>query len=112
MIGGYAVSFVSRSCETLSRRLPCPGHTERGSRRHYIFALARTVRTLHADSDGVAVGEETTAWRGPGGPSPAERGGRVCSEKSERTRHLGDGWGRASARAHWLPLGGGKKLAR
>ena len=39
-----------------------------------------------AHSDGVAVGEGARAWRGPGGPSPAERGGRVCSEKPERQR--------------------------
>ena len=47
--------------------------------------LAR-IRGRHAYSRGVAVGEEARAWRGPGGPSPAERGGRVCSEKSERSK--------------------------
>ena len=49
--------------------------------------LAR-IRRLHAYSDRVAIGEEAEAWRGPGGPSPAERGGRVCSKKSEHRKLL------------------------
>ena len=37
-------------------------------------------------SDGVTVGEEVRAWRGPGGLYPAEREGRECSEKSEHSK--------------------------
>ena len=47
-------------------------------------ALGEGQDTPGADSDGVAVGEEARAWREPGGPSPAECGGRVCSEKSSK----------------------------
>ena len=46
MIDGYAVSFVSHSCETISRRLPCPGHTERGSRRPPVLPLRRRLTLL------------------------------------------------------------------
>ena len=57
-----------------------------------------------AHSDGVAVGEEARAWRGPGGPSPAERRGRECAPKIRSAReYLGGGRGRAIARADWLP---------
>ena len=100
---------VSRARETLAGMfLLCPGDTERGSRCHPLLALARTViRTRRrsgysiAYSDGVAVGEEARAWRGPGGPSPAERGGRVCSEKSENSKIPRRQSG-ASRRARWL----------
>ena len=47
-----------------------------------------------------------------GAPSPAERRGRVCSEKSERSKTPRRRSRRAFAFADWLPQGGGKIVSR
>ena len=86
-----------------------PGHSwpERCERPH----LAR-IRGLHADSDGVAVGEEARAWRGPGGPSPAERGSRdVLRKNRSGAKYHGGCRGRAFALANCLPQDAGKMSA-
>ena len=76
----------------------CPGDTGRGSRYHSLSALARTVvrtgrGTLHlpmaTGSPMAAVQARLTCCESlarAGTPPPAERGGRVCSEKPELSK--------------------------
>ena len=76
----------------------CPGDTERGSRCHPLSALARTVvrarrEATHApiatESPVAGVQARLTWWESlarAGAPSHAERGGQVCSEKSEHRK--------------------------
>ena len=115
-----AVALVQRARETLTRVFLVVHVTPSKARGVTSFMLLRgrtsalgEGQDTPAHSDEVAVGEEARAWRGPGGPSPAERGGRVRSKKNwSGAKCLGGGRGRAVACAHWLPQGGGKKVAR
>ena len=106
----YAAAFVLVSRDSLWV-LPCPGDTERGSRCHPLSAwadcrpyLAR-VRNPRAHKARVAVGW-VQAYLGEslvsGDPSPASRGERVCSEKSEHSKIPRQRSG-ANGRVRWLP---------
>ena len=81
---------ISRSRETLSRVLPYPGDTERGSCLSGGFPHLARVRTPRtpvtriADDEGNRLTWSESLARG--GPSPASRGERVCSEKLERSK--------------------------
>ena len=103
-----AVALVPRARETLIRMFLVVLVTSSEARDVIPFmSLCGRTSTLGegqdtpAHSDEVAVGEEARAWWRPGGPSPAERGGRVCSEKSEHSKIPRRRSG-ASGRARWL----------
>ena len=95
------------------QRVPgCPGNTERSSRCHPLYALARTnVRTLRP----IATRSLFARRREPGGNQ------EVCLRRSAEAecapkirsgaKHLGGGRRRAVACAHWRPQGGGKTSA-
>ena len=102
----------------LSRRQPCPGDTEHGSRCHPFFAYARTVvRTGRGSGRSMPVATRSLLARrrepGEGQEVRLRQSTEAeCAPKNRSTaRHLGGGRGRAVACAHWLPQGGGKTSA-